>query len=239
MQSPSMPTRQQPEHIQRMFNDIAPTYDVLNHVLSFGLDIRWRKKAIGLLEEKKGGMFLDIAAGSGDLSLEALRLHPRRVIATDFAETMLHVFKKKLLDQTSEYKIDLVACDALHLPFRNEMFDVTMVAFGIRNFADRFRSLKEMYRVLKPSGVTMILELSKPRSPLIASLYTFYSRWGVPLFGKIISGHSSAYAYLPDSIANFPVQGEFLAQMREAGFTESKALSLTFGAATIYLGKKE
>lgn len=233
-----MPTRQQPEHIQRMFNDIAPTYDVLNHVLSFGLDIRWRKKAIDLLEEKRGGMILDIAAGSGDLSIEALRLSPQRIIATDFAETMLHVFKGKLIQRKSDHLIDLVACDALHLPFRNEMFDVTMVAFGIRNFADRLRSLKEMHRVLKPSGMTLILELSKPRSPLIASLYTLYSRWGVSIFGKMISGHSSAYAYLPDSIANFPVQEEFLVQMRDAGFCETRALPRTFGTATIYLGKK-
>ncbi|MBI1805010.1 MAG: bifunctional demethylmenaquinone methyltransferase/2-methoxy-6-polyprenyl-1,4-benzoquinol methylase UbiE [Ignavibacteriae bacterium] len=227
-----------PQSIQRMFNAIAPTYDMLNHLLSFGLDIRWRKRAIRSLEEKRGGAILDIAAGSGDLSLEALKLSPSYLVATDFAETMLQVFQKKLRGQRHSQIVNLVACDALSLPFADESFDATMVAFGIRNFADRIKSLREMRRVLKPRGLSLILELSAPKAPFVSQLYKVYSRVMLPLLGKIISKHNNAYAYLPDSIAKFPDQHEFRRLMEEAGFAEIHIMPLTFGAATIYLGRK-
>ena len=229
---------QQPEEIQTMFNDIAPTYDTLNHLLSFGLDIRWRKKAIQSLEEKQGGTFLDIAAGSGDFSFETLTLQPKLVVATDFAQNMLNVFQQKLDSRSYIVPIELVSCDALALPFHDQTFDATMVAFGIRNFANRLKGLREMYRVLKPNGISLILELSKPRTPIISQLYTIYTRAGLPLLGKIISRHNSAYRYLPESISKFPERTEFLAMMKEAGFSETKAIPLTFGVATIYVGRK-
>ena len=231
-------SHQHPQSIQRMFNAIAPTYDVLNHFLSFGLDIRWRKRAIQCLEEKRGGTFLDIAAGSGDLSIEALRLSPSHIVATDFAEEMLHAFQMKLVKNNQAHAIELVACDVLALPFENGSFDATMVAFGIRNFADRLLALREMHRVLRPTGLSLILELSAPTTPVIAQLYKLYSHVLLPLLGKIISKHNNAYTYLPDSIRRFPDENEFRGIMKEAGFTDVRTMRLTFGAATIYLGRK-
>lgn len=226
-----------PADIQAMFNAIAPTYDRLNHLLSFGLDVRWRKRAIRLAESKRGGEILDIAAGSGDFSLDALSLAPKRVVAADFAVSMLHELRKKLAER-GPLPIDLVACDAMRLPFRDGSFDVTMVAFGIRNFADRLLSLREMLRVLRPGGMAVILELSAPRTPVIAQCYSLYTRFGLPLLGALISRHASAYSYLPSSIRHFPVQEEFVELMEEAGFAHAAARPLTFGVATIYTGTK-
>ncbi len=226
-----------PAQIRAMFNAIAPTYDRLNHLLSFGLDVRWRRKAIRMAKAKRGGAVLDIAAGSGDLSLDALALEPSRIVATDFAVSMLREFDRKLRERPP-LPIDLVACDAMELPFRDGSFDLTMVAFGIRNFADRLRSLKEMFRVLRPGGMTLILELSEPRTPVIAQGYALYTRVGLPLIGAIISRHTSAYRYLPSSIRHFPIQEEFVSLMNDAGFSETAARPLTFGVATIYSGMK-
>lgn len=231
-----MPSRTAPEHIQGMFNAIAPTYDRLNHLMSFGLDIGWRRRAVRLLAGKRGGVFLDIAAGSGDVSLSLLELRPRQIVAADFAYEMLRVFEAKRAGCADPHCIDIVSCDALSLPFRNASFDGTIVAFGMRNFADRLRSLQEMRRVLKPGGISVILELTKPRAPLIAQLYTFYSSIGLPLLGRFISHHNSAYRYLPSSIAQFPVSEEFCLLMNRAGFPDASALPLTFGAATIFTG---
>jgi demethylmenaquinone methyltransferase/2-methoxy-6-polyprenyl-1,4-benzoquinol methylase len=224
--------------IQRMFNAIAPTYDTLNHLLSFGCDIRWRKTAVGLVAGKAGGSFLDLACGSGDLSLEALRLRPSKIIATDFAANMLDVFRHKLNKINPAVPIELLAADVHALPFPAGSFDVTMVAFGIRNFADRLQSLREMHRVLKPTGIALILELSAPTAPIVKQAYFIYGRVLLPLIGKIISRHNKAYSYLPASIAQFPDSGEFLGLMSAAGFIDVRAVPLTFGAATIFLGTK-
>lgn len=221
-----------------MFDAIAPTYDRLNHLLSFGLDILWRRKAIRLLEEKRGGALLDIATGSGDLALDALQLEPGTLVASDFAYNMLQVFRKKAVQHKEAQAPLLVSCDALHLPFKSGSFDATMVAFGIRNFADRLQSLQEMYRVLKPNGCSLILELTSPELPVVRQLYTFYSQVALPLIGKIISRHTSAYTYLPSSISSFPGQKEFTSQMKQAGFSEVKVHFLTLGVATIFIGRK-
>lgn len=230
--------RKIPERVQLMFDAIAPTYDTLNHMLSFGLDIRWRTKAISLLKEKAGGTFLDIAAGSGDVSLELMKLSPRQIIGTDFSFNMLRVFQKKNEFHGEASCIDIVSCDALALPYRDHTFDATIVAFGIRNFADRLLALQEMHRVLKATGISVILELSTPTAPVILQLYQLYSRIGLPVLGRIISKHNAAYQYLPDSIAQFPDQHEFVDLMRDAGFKDITTNVLTFGAATIYYGRK-
>jgi len=233
-----MPARAKPEEIRNMFDSIAPTYDRLNHLLSFGLDILWRSKAIQLLEEKRGGVILDIATGSGDLALDALKLQPKMLIASDFAFNMLQVFRKKIQQRNVQTLPLLVSCDALHLPFKQHSFDATTVAFGIRNFADRVQSLKEMHRVLKPNGVSLILELTSPTAPFIKQGYTIYAKGILPLIGKIISRHNSAYQYLPASISNFPEQEEFASHMKQAGFFEVNIHLLTSGVATIFVGRK-
>ena len=227
-----------PLEIQKMFNAIAPTYDTLNHILSFGLDIRWRRRAISFLNTKHRGTFLDIAAGSGDFSIDSLRLDPQYIVSTDFAQQMLKVFQLKLRATPHRCPIHLVSCDALSLPFRDQSFDGIVVGFGIRNFADRLIALREMHRVLKRTGLTIILELSRPNAPLISQIYYIYSRLLLPLIGKIISRHNNAYRYLPESIATFPKEAEFSALMRDAGFTDVGVYPLTFGVATIYVGRK-
>lgn len=229
--------RQDPHEIRAMFDAIAPTYDRLNHILSFGLDIWWRRKAIRMLEEKRGGSFLDIAAGSGDLSLDALRLNPELLVASDFAMNMLNIFAGKLT--VSDRKvIRLLRCDAMTLPFQDGSFDATMVGFGIRNFPDKLRALREIRRVLKQGGLSLVLELSVPRAPVAALLYRLHSRILLPFLGRIISRNNSAYRYLPESIAHFPTEEEFTSLMREAGFSDVRAVPLTFGAATMYVGKR-
>jgi demethylmenaquinone methyltransferase / 2-methoxy-6-polyprenyl-1,4-benzoquinol methylase len=229
---------QDPVRIKEMFDAIAPTYDLLNRMLSFGLDVRWRRKAVAFLEEKHGGRILDIAAGSGDVSLEVLGIRPARVVATDFAPGMLRVFRRKLATRSDGGIVDLVICDALRLPFRNESFDGTIVAFGIRNFADRDAGLREMLRVLVPGGISVILELSRPHGAVMRGLYNVYARIGIPLLGRIVSRHESAYRYLPESIRHFPERGDFLSSMAKAGFASAAAHPLTFGGATIYVGRK-
>jgi len=228
-----------PLNIQAMFNAIAPKYDLLNHLLSLGQDIGWRKKALSLVEEKRGGSFLDIAAGSGDFSLEALRLQPKSIVATDFASRMLSMFQEKLERQRDKRIIHLVTCDALQLPFAHAAFDLVMVAFGIRNFHDRLLGLREMRRVLKTGGMTLILELTTPKAGVVKPLYDFYTKFILPNVGRTVSRHNSAYYYLPASIAQFPDEGTFLATMQEAGFVETRAHPLSHGIATIYVGRKQ
>ena len=231
---------QDPEKIRSMFNAIAPTYDRLNHLLSFGMDMLWRKKAISLLEEIRGGTILDIASGSGDLSIDALALNPRQIVATDFAFEMLRVFDGKMRKMSGgpPPPIHLASCDALSLPFASESFDATMVAFGIRNFSDRLRGLQEMHRVLRRGGMSLILELTEPKAPVVAQFYSLYARGILPLFGKLISKHNAAYRYLPASITKFPAKDEFLGLMEKAGFRNCRSYSLTFGAARIFVGVK-
>jgi demethylmenaquinone methyltransferase/2-methoxy-6-polyprenyl-1,4-benzoquinol methylase len=231
-------TAKKPSSIREMFDAIAPTYDLLNHVLSFGFDIAWRKKAVSYISDNRYRTILDIAAGSGDVAFEILKKHPKTVVGADFALNMLNVLKQKKSALDSQAHLAFTCCDALYLPFRNESFDATIVAFGIRNFADRLVSLHEMLRVLKPNGISIILELTVPTSPIISRLYKIHSCVILPTLGKIISRHTSAYTYLPNSIKSFPTNEEFLSLMKMAGFTNAEAISLSFGAATIFKGKK-
>jgi demethylmenaquinone methyltransferase / 2-methoxy-6-polyprenyl-1,4-benzoquinol methylase len=227
-----------PTSIRMMFDRIAPTYDLLNRLMSFGLDIRWRKRAVNFLQEKTGGDFLDIAAGSGDVSIEMLHLQPASIIASDFSMNMLVECQKKIDANNASKIIYCTAADALKLPFRSNNFDATIVAFGIRNFANRLQSLQEMHRVLKTNGISIILELTQPSSPIITKLYYLHSKFLLPFIGKIISRHNSAYTYLPESIELFPKQNDFIKLMNQAGFLNARAFTLTFGTATIFIGEK-
>lgn len=225
-----------------MFDEIAPTYDLLNRILSFWLDIYWRRKSVRSLMEKSGGRFLDIAAGTGDLSLAALRAQPRHVIALDFALQPLTIARRKIqkLNKPSDTSsiIDLLIGDAAILPFKENSFDAVLVGFGVRNFLDKTRALREMHRVLQSGGVVCILELSRPHIPVIAQLFRWYFHHVVPLVGKIFSGHGGAYRYLPESVNNFPEPNAFVSLMREAGFHNTHHQPLTLGVASIYTGRK-
>jgi demethylmenaquinone methyltransferase / 2-methoxy-6-polyprenyl-1,4-benzoquinol methylase len=230
--------RRDPDKIRTMFDSIAPTYDILNRLLSFGLDVRWRRKAVSLLGPESGGTFLDIAAGSGDVSLDLLKLKPDRVVAADFAFRMLEVFQEKIRSSGIAAPIDVVSCDAHALPFRDNTFDGTIVAFGIRNFADRGKALQEMLRVLKPGGRSVVLELTQPKGFVPKLFYAVHSRIILPAIGAIISRHNRAYSYLPQSIAEFPPAEEFVGLMKKAGFSDAVAQPMTFGSVTIFHGTK-
>ncbi len=227
-----------PKSIQRMFDAIAPTYDFLNHLISFGLDVRWRKHAISFLREKRNGTFLDIAAGSGDIIFELMKLQPKNIVSTDFSLNMINVLQQKLYKISPDCSMHILSCDAHNLPFQTSTFDGAVVAFGIRNFLDKDKALREMFRVLKPSGIAVILELTIPRKTIVRHLYKFYTKALLPLIGRIISNHNTAYSYLPESINNFPKRKEFLEMMRKSGFQKATAHELTFGIATIFLGIK-
>ncbi len=231
-------THPEAKTIKLMFNNIAPTYDLMNSLISFGLDKAWRKKATSLLAVNNESKILDIAAGSGDISIAVAKHKPKLIVAADFALSMFNVFQQKLEKEATPQTITYTACDALNLPFHDQSFDGTIVAFGIRNFSDRLRSLQEMHRVLKSGGVSVILELTKPANPIILRLYKFHTRILLPLLGKLISKHKSAYCYLPDSINIFPNKGDFLSMMTEAKFVQTKSIALTFGTATIFVGRK-
>jgi len=227
-----------PERIRVMFDRIAPTYDLLNRLISFGLDNGWRRKAVAMFREYPGGSFLDIAAGSGDVSVELASIRPRLTTGTDFSINMLQLYGAKMRSKARGGRFGMAGADALSLPFRDRTFDGTVTAFGIRNFADRPRALREMHRVLRPGGTAVILELTVPGNPVLRGLYGLHAKVLLPVAGTLISGDASAYRYLPASIEAFPSPEEFLAMMRDAGFTSTAALPLTFGAATIFSGRK-
>ena len=227
------------EHTEQMFNNIARRYDFLNHILSAGIDIKWRKKAIALLKDDNPKHILDIATGTGDLAIEALTLKPEKVIGVDIAENMLKIGRKKIQDKNLEGLIEFKQADACSLPFGDNTFDAVIVAFGVRNFEDLTKGLKEMNRVLKPEGKVIILEFSNPKKFPIKQVYSFYFNGILPAIGKLVSSHDSAYTYLPDSVKAFPDGMHFTKNMEETGYTEIKTRKLTLGIASIYTGIKQ
>ena len=221
-----------------MFNKIAGKYDFLNHFLSAGIDIKWRKKTIDLLKAEKPKYILDIATGTGDLAIEALNLNPDKVIGVDIAENMLEIGRKKIQGKKLENHLELKQADACSLPFEESTFDAVTVAFGARNFEDLNRGLREMNRVLKPGGKVVILEFSNPKRFPIKQLFSFYFNGILPAIGKLISSHDSAYTYLPESVKAFPDGERFTKNLEETGFRSIKTKELTLGIASIYTGIK-
>jgi len=221
-----------------MFNTIAWRYDFLNHFLSLGIDQYWRRKAIGMLEKEKPQLILDAATGTGDLALEAMKLKPVKIFGIDISEDMLNIGRRKVKSKKLSDTIELLEGDSENLIFNDEKFDAVTVAFGVRNFENLQKGLKEFNRVLRPGGMVIILEFSHPRNQIIAPLYRFYSSKILPLLGRKISGNEVAYQYLHDSVKAFPSGKNFLDILQQAGFRETKSKPLTFGVVTIYSGKK-
>lgn len=221
-----------------MFEEIAPTYDLLNHLLSFGLDFWWRGKAVQQVMEKRGGKFLDIAAGTGDLTIASLRAHPREVVSLDFALPTLRIARKKFQSVQGQTVLDLVSADAALLPLRDDSFDAVLVGFGVRNFPDILRALREFYRVLHPGGIVCILELSHPRVPLVSQVFRWYFHHVVPFIGGLVSRHSEAYRYLPESVEAFPEPDQFSQLILEAGFHNGIYRQLLWGVVVLYAGTK-
>jgi demethylmenaquinone methyltransferase/2-methoxy-6-polyprenyl-1,4-benzoquinol methylase len=228
------------EKIQQMFGAIAPRYDFLNRLLSFGIDRRWRTKAVRLLKYREGSRILDVATGTGDVALEIALRTPDSVTITgaDFCREMVDLGMVKVAASPYANRIDLKVAPCEDLPFANETFDSITIAFGIRNVVDRKLGLAEMWRVLRPGGRMIILEFSTPRSLLFRQLYYFYFRRLLPVVGGMFSRYN-AYKYLPDSVLEFPSQEEFSRMIADAGFRNIHLHELTFGIATIYVGEKE
>ncbi|TXK48045.1 bifunctional demethylmenaquinone methyltransferase/2-methoxy-6-polyprenyl-1,4-benzoquinol methylase UbiE [Pontibacter qinzhouensis] len=224
--------------VAQMFNNIAGKYDFLNHFLSAGIDIIWRKKAVKLLAPSNPKIMLDIATGTGDFAIEALSLNPDNIIGVDISEGMMAVGREKLKRRGLDKKIELLYGDSEDLPFEDNTFDAITVAFGVRNFENLPKGLSEMYRVLKPGGTAVVLEFSKPKAFPMKQLYQFYFKNILPVVGKFVSKDRAAYTYLPESVQAFPDGQEFINIYQQVGFKSTKWHSLTFGISSIYTGKK-
>ncbi len=232
-------SKQKKRYVQEMFNSIAYRYDFLNHLLSFGIDIYWRKAAIKQLGMNNTSRILDLATGTGDLALEAVHQHCRKVVGVDVAFEMLRLGVVKVRKRHEENRINFVCGDGERLPVKSAQFDGTMIAFGIRNMSDIGETIKEMYRILKPHGRIILLEFSNPKNPLFKRLYYLYFKHILPGIGAFFSKNKNAYEYLPDSVMNFPSQTHLLGLMKNAGFSETKYKDLTFGVVTSYSGVKK
>ena len=226
------------EQIAAMFNSISGKYDFLNHFLSLGIDILWRKRAIRLLKNHQPKLILDIATGTGDFAIEALSLNPEKIIGVDISEGMLSVGREKLIKKNLTDKIELLSGDSEVLPFEDNFFDAVIVSFGVRNFENLEKGLSDMLRVLKPGGKVVILEFSKPKSFPFKQVYQFYFQWILPKIGKLISKNHAAYTYLPDSVEAFPDGDDFLNILNKIGFQKNQCTPLTLGISSIYSGSK-
>lgn len=227
------------EQVANMFNTISPQYDFLNHLLSGGIDIIWRKKAIKLLQNKGIKTMLDIATGTGDFAIEALKINPEKIVGVDISEGMLSVGIEKIKKMGLEKTIQLQKGDSEKLPFSDNSFDAVIVSFGVRNFENLQKGLTDMFRVTKPGGYCLILEFSNPRKFPMKQLYTFYSKYCLPFLGKMISKDPSAYTYLPESVKAFPDGPEFIQIFKSVGYSETNWIPMTGGICSIYIGQKQ
>lgn len=226
------------EQVAEMFNNISKKYDFLNHFLSLGIDITWRKKAVKMLAADKPKLILDIATGTGDFAIEALALNPDKIIGVDISEGMLAEGRKKLKKRKLDDRIELQTGDSERLLFEDNKFDAVIVSFGVRNFENLEKGLRDMYRVLKPGGKTVIVEFSKPKKFPMKQGYNFYFKYILPQIGKIVSKDNAAYTYLPESVQAFPDGEDFLTVLKKVGFKNTQCKPLTFGISSIYIGQK-
>jgi demethylmenaquinone methyltransferase/2-methoxy-6-polyprenyl-1,4-benzoquinol methylase len=227
------------KQVERMFDNIAPAYDTLNHTMSLGIDKWWRRRAINWLARFSPKRILDVATGTGDFAIVACRrLQPDSLIGTDISEGMMNVGRDKVEKAGLSDKISFAREDCTSLTFNDNMFDAITVAFGIRNFADLDKGLAEMCRVLTPGGHLVILELTTPENFPMKQLYSIYSKVVIPTLGRLLSKDKSAYSYLPQTIKAFP-QGEVMTgALSKAGFAEVNYTKLTFGICTLYTATK-
>jgi len=227
------------QYVRSMFDSIAHRYDFLNHFLSSGIDVFWRKKAVRLLAPFHPETILDVATGTADLAIQAASNINCKVVGVDISPKMLEIGRAKISGLSLSDKISLLEGSAESLQFESSSFDAVTVAFGVRNFSDLRRGLSEMHRVLKPGGAALILEFSRPNRPWLNSLYNFYFRRILPVLGGLISGNKSAYQYLPSTVGEFPAGTDFLGILHRIGFTQTIQHPVTFGIVTIYIGVKK
>ena len=235
------PPDKAPDRIAGMFDAIAPRYDLLNHLLSAGIDKRWRARAIQSLELTGRETLVDVATGTADVALAARRGGPlgaARVLGVDFAGAMLTLGLEKVRAAGDAGHIALVRGDAMHLPVATASADAVTISFGIRNVQQPEIACREMARVLRPGGRLAILEFGVPRIPGVSGLYLWYFKQVLPRIGRLISGHTGAYSYLPASVGSFPPPAEFMKILRQSGFDEVRAVPLTLGIVYLYVGRK-
>lgn len=226
------------QQVEEMFDSIAPKYDFLNRVLSMGIDQGWRKKAINSLKEVNPKQILDVATGTADLAIAALKLNPDHITGIDISNQMLNVGRDKIKAKNISDKITLTQADSANLPFEDNKFDAITVAFGVRNFEFLQQGINQMYRVTRKGGKLAVLEFSNPKSFPFKQIYNFYFKYILPGWGGLISKSKTAYTYLPESVQHFPEGEQFAAYLKNAGYTQINIQPLTFGICTLYTAVK-
>ncbi len=222
------------QKVKNIFDSIAGRYDFLNHLLSFGVDHYWRRKALKLSKVGNDSFLLDVACGTGDVAIEAYKQGVRTIIGADFSHNMLGLFKKK-----SEWIVDkVIQTTAEQMPFRDNTFTNITVAFGVRNFYDIKAGFKSFHRVLKPNGKATVIEFQMPENKIFKSLYKFYFKKILPFIGGIVSKNKTAYKYLPDSVEEFDEKISLVNLLKEAGFESVKKYKLTFGIVQVVIAEK-
>lgn len=227
------------EQVAKMFDTISGEYDGLNRVISFGIDVKWRKKVVKIVDQTNPKSILDIATGTGDLAIALAKTNADKIIGLDISSGMLDIGKQKILKEKLEKTIDMVLADSENMPFEDNTFDAITVAFGVRNFETLEKGLKEILRVLKPNGIFVILETSVPTKTPFKQGYKLYTKHMLPIIGKMFSKDNNAYTYLSESASVFPY-GEALNNiLRKTGFINVKDFPQTLGVATIYTSTKQ
>ncbi|QXP64206.1 bifunctional demethylmenaquinone methyltransferase/2-methoxy-6-polyprenyl-1,4-benzoquinol methylase UbiE [Polaribacter sp. R2A056_3_33] len=226
------------EQVAQMFDNISENYDGLNRVISLGIDVKWRKKVVKIVGQNNPKQILDIATGTGDLAIMMAALNPDRIVGLDISEGMLEVGKQKIAKANLSDKIEMVVGDSEEMPFADNTFDAITVSFGVRNFANLDKGIKEIVRVLKPTGVLVILETSNPTKFPFKQGYKLYTNLFLPVVGKLFSKDKVAYSYLSESANSFPFGEAFNNILQKNGFRHTEDTPVTFGVATIYTASK-
>lgn len=226
------------EQVTQMFDTISGNYDGLNRVISFGIDVKWRKKVINLVKETHPKKVMDIATGTGDLAISLAQTSAEKIIGVDISPGMLAVGREKVNNRKLSQKIEMVLGDGENLDFEDSFFDAVTVAFGVRNFENLEKGLSEIYRVLKPGGRFVVLETSVPEKTPFKQGYRFYTKYLLPFIGRVFSKDKAAYAYLSESASVFPYGTAFNNILKKIGFIDVQAKPQTFGVATIYVASK-
>ncbi len=227
------------EQVTQMFDNISANYDSLNRVISLGIDVKWRKKVVDLVAAKNPDTILDIATGTGDLAILMAKTSARKIVGLDLSSGMLEVGQQKIKEKKLTEKVEMILGDSENIPFPDNHFDAITVSFGIRNFETLEKGLAEIYRVLKPNGIFVILETSIPTKFPFKQGYGLYTKYILPLIGKLFSKDRNAYGYLSESAANFPYGKALSNILQKISFTDCKAIPQTFGVATIYTATKK
>lgn len=226
------------EQVTAMFDKVSGNYDALNRLMTFGLDVKWRKKVVNIIKTRNPRYILDIATGTGDFAIMLAKLNPQKIVGLDLSAGMLAVGKKKVEEKNLTHLIDMVQGDSEDLPFEDNSFDAITVGFGVRNFEDLDKGLQEIHRVLALNGIFVVLETSQPEKFPIKQGYRFYAKYVIPTLGKLLSKDKRAYEYLPESAAAFPYGEKFNNILTKNGFNNTTNQPLTLGVASIYTATK-